>query len=704
MLGWFKRRKAKKKEAAALEEQPIQEIEDDASQTEVAINAEDSFQDTAILEAEEVTEPTPPSQEPDLPEDIEGSEEIGLQEPGPVEPEDLLDLEVHESMEESIQVDESPTAEIIIPEKNTDLLEEPEIFDDLDSLGEILNLDEVPTSPKPGILETTEQFEETAPPKPEVTEEKEITFKEQESPELSPPTEEGIYLTGTEPVVESPPLEPPVRDEVVLQSEEAEELEEIQFLQPEEMEPLEEELPSVEEEIIEDIEFLEDVEIYEEPTHDLEAPTEEDTATPEPTDLQETEELFKELLTREESDLPDDQDFVEKLTEVEEEILPSAAKDFVQPAPLTEEEASEKPVPTGDDISIEEPTPQEEPQFLEDVEIYVEPEEGEVAVSPLALQEKPLEPSASSFFKRLADRLSKTRDSFINQMDTLFLGKKEIDADLLDDLEELLITADLGVSTTSDLIEHARRQIKRKELSDPKALKDLFKEKLRSYIMESDAPAELVMPESGPFVIMVIGVNGVGKTTTIGKITHKFIQSGQSVLLVAADTFRAAAVSQLKIWGKRNNVEVVSGKEGVDPSSVAYDAMEIAKEKDYDVVLVDTAGRLHTQANLMEELKKIKRVMGKRLEGAPHEMLLVLDATTGQNGVSQAKLFNEAVGVTGLTLTKLDGTAKGGIVANVCKELKIPIRFIGIGEQVDDLRDFDPDEFIEALFQNRDIT
>ena len=286
-------------------------------------------------------------------------------------------------------------------------------------------------------------------------------------------------------------------------------------------------------------------------------------------------------------------------------------------------------------------------------------------------------------------------------MDTLFLGKKVIDTELLDDLEELLITADLGIATTTELLDHARRKVKRKELSDPALLKEVLKEKIRAFITDSTRPAELVMPESGPFVIMVIGVNGVGKTTTIGKIAHKFLSSGQTVMLVAADTFRAAAVAQLQIWGERNKIKVVAHKEGADPSSVVYDALAIAKADNTDVVLVDTAGRLHTQTNLMEELKKIKRVMAKQLPGAPHEVMLVIDATTGQNGISQAKLFNEAVEVTGITLTKLDGTAKGGIVANICRDLKIPIRFIGIGEQLEDLRDFDPDEFIEALFQTK---
>ncbi|MBU1567126.1 MAG: signal recognition particle-docking protein FtsY [Proteobacteria bacterium] len=306
-----------------------------------------------------------------------------------------------------------------------------------------------------------------------------------------------------------------------------------------------------------------------------------------------------------------------------------------------------------------------------------------------------------SLISRLAEKLSKTRESFTYQIDALFLGKKQIDAAMLDDLEEILITADLGVETSMELLEYVRRRVKRQELSDPNSLKEALKEKIKSFITENDKDASLVMPDTGPFVIMVIGVNGVGKTTTIGKIAHKFQQAGHSILLVAADTFRAAAVSQLQIWGERNKVQVIAHKEGADPSSVVFDALSIAQSKKIDVVLVDTAGRLHTNSNLMEELKKIKRVMAKKLIGAPHEVLLVIDATTGQNGISQAKLFNEAIGVTGLTLTKLDGTSKGGIVVNICRGMKIPIRFIGIGEHIDDLRDFDPEEFADALFQSR---
>jgi len=314
---------------------------------------------------------------------------------------------------------------------------------------------------------------------------------------------------------------------------------------------------------------------------------------------------------------------------------------------------------------------------------------------PAQEQEKPQRPS---MFQRLQERLGKTRNSFIHRLDSLFLGKKTIDQELLDDLEEILITADLGVATTGELLDAARSSVKRKELSDPQALKGVLRDSILAFLQESDQPAELVMPEDGPFVIMVVGVNGVGKTTSVGKIAAKFTHAGQSVLLVAADTFRAAAIDQLKIWGKRVGVDVLAGDPGSDPSSVAFDGVARGVAGKYDVILIDTAGRLHTSVNLMEELKKIKRVIGKKCEMAPHEVMLVLDATTGQNAISQAKFFNEAVGVTGLTLTKLDGTAKGGIVANVCRELKIPVRFIGIGEQVDDLRDFDPGEFVEALF------
>ena len=382
--------------------------------------------------------------------------------------------------------------------------------------------------------------------------------------------------------------------------------------------------------------------------------------------------------------------------EVTQEAVPAPepVPEIVAPAPQVEDvaaagELEPEPEPV-EDVPVEPPEVVPEPEPAVEVE----------ATAPTCKeQEKPQTPS---MFKRLQERLGKTRNTFVHRMDSLLLGKKTIDDELLEDLEEILITADLGVATTGELLDAAKNKVKRKELDDPQALKGVLREKILSYLQESDQPAELVMPESGPFVIMVVGVNGVGKTTSIGKIAAKFVNAGQSVLLVAGDTFRAAAIDQLKIWGDRVGVEVIAGAPGSDPSSVVFDGVAQGVARGVDVVLVDTAGRLHTSVNLMEELKKIKRVMGKKLKTAPHEVMLVLDATTGQNAISQARLFNEAVGVTGLTMTKLDGTAKGGIVANVCRELKIPVRFIGIGEQVDDLRDFDPLEFVDALFSRDD--
>jgi fused signal recognition particle receptor len=339
-----------------------------------------------------------------------------------------------------------------------------------------------------------------------------------------------------------------------------------------------------------------------------------------------------------------------------------------------------------------------EPSSAETQGFAVEPTLQE-AVPPPGLSEEPSD--ESGLFGRLAERLMKTRDSLVNRLDSLFLSRKEIDADLFDELEELLITSDLGVRTTQHLLEKARRQVERDKLNDPVLLKNVLKEDLLEYLLGAEGRAEIAMPENGPLVIMVLGVNGVGKTTTIGKMAYKFVRSGQKVLLVAADTFRAAAIDQLKIWGERIGVDVAAQQQGADPSAVIYDALDFALPRDFDVIIVDTAGRLHTKVNLMEELKKIKRVIAKKLPGAPHEIMLVIDATTGQNGIAQARLFNEAVELTGLALTKLDGTAKGGIVVNICNEFSIPIRFIGIGEKMEDLRDFDPRQFIEALFVER---
>ena len=300
-------------------------------------------------------------------------------------------------------------------------------------------------------------------------------------------------------------------------------------------------------------------------------------------------------------------------------------------------------------------------------------------------------------FRKLRAGLSRTRSTFSGRMDRLFLGRKEITEDLLDELEEILFTSDIGVATTQELIASMKEKVATKELKDPLKLKSALKDQILSFL---DIPEPgVAMPNPGdPLVIMVVGVNGVGKTTTIGKMASQFIASGKKVILVAADTFRAAAVEQLSIWGERVGAEVVKQKTGSDASAVVFDALTAARARKTDVVLIDTAGRLHTKVNLMDELEKIHRVAGRKISGAPHEVWIVLDATTCQNAISQAEVFHQALGLDAIVLTKLDGTAKGGIVVGISRQLGIPIKFIGIGEQVDDLRPFHGREFVEALF------
>lgn len=322
----------------------------------------------------------------------------------------------------------------------------------------------------------------------------------------------------------------------------------------------------------------------------------------------------------------------------------------------------------------------------------------EAAAGQLPAEGREQRPEKEGLFRHLQKQLAKTRRLLGTRLDSLFLGRRVIDPELLDELEEILITADLGVNTVQSLLKTVRGQVARQELADPLALKGALQKEILSYLNSTESGAEMAMPASGPFIIMVVGVNGVGKTTTIGKMAYKFVNAGQSVLLVAADTFRAAAIEQLKIWGERSQVEVIAQASGADPSAVVFDALDHAVGRRQGVVIIDTAGRLHTKVNLMEELKKIKRVIANKIAGAPHEVMLVLDSTTGQNSISQVKLFHEAVGITGLTMTKLDGTAKGGIIVNICHEFAIPVRFIGIGEKMEDLRDFVPGEFVEALF------
>ncbi len=301
------------------------------------------------------------------------------------------------------------------------------------------------------------------------------------------------------------------------------------------------------------------------------------------------------------------------------------------------------------------------------------------------------EPEKAGYFKRLRKRLSKTRKSLSNGFDKIFAGKKKLDDEVLEQLEELLITSDIGVQTTMALIE----RLSKAKVAEVGEVKQILKDEILS-ILDSQPPAP-EETEDKPHVVLVIGVNGVGKTTTIGKLAASAKASGKKVLIGAADTFRAAAIEQLAIWAERADAEFVKHRENADPAAVAFDAVAAASARGCDLVLIDTAGRLHTQVNLMEELKKIKRTVSKQLEGAPHEILLVLDATTGQNALSQARLFNDALDVTGLALTKLDGTAKGGIVISICSSLEIPLQYIGVGEKIDDLRPFDAEQFIDAL-------
>jgi fused signal recognition particle receptor len=303
--------------------------------------------------------------------------------------------------------------------------------------------------------------------------------------------------------------------------------------------------------------------------------------------------------------------------------------------------------------------------------------------------------------RTLAAGLEKTRGGFMARLNALFTGGKEVDEKVLADLEEVLFTADIGVKTATGLLAGARERAKKKELADPARLRTVLRDDIER-ILDLDGLGGqgegLTLGQQRPFVVMVVGVNGSGKTTTVGKLASKVKQAGHSVLLGAGDTFRAAAGEQLEVWAERVGAPVVRGKEGSDPASVCFEAVKKGVEDGVDVVLCDTAGRLHTKAPLMEELKKVKRVMAKACQGAPHEVLLVLDATNGQNAIAQARQFHEALGVTGIVLAKLDGTAKGGVIIGICDELKLPVRYVGVGEKVADLRPFAPREFVEALF------
>lgn len=303
---------------------------------------------------------------------------------------------------------------------------------------------------------------------------------------------------------------------------------------------------------------------------------------------------------------------------------------------------------------------------------------------------------------RFSNAIAKTRDSINTRLDAIFEGRKQIDDALLDELEEMLISTDIGVQTTLQVLEAVRKGISRQEINDIAALKTVMKDELLDILQhskEAGIASETAVDESiKPYVLMVVGVNGVGKTTTIGKLAQRIKNEGNDVLICAADTFRAAASDQLEIWAERAGVPIVQQKQGTDPAAVLFDALQSAKARNSDVLIVDTAGRLHNKANLMAELDKMKRIAGREVPQAPHETLLVIDAVTGQNGLEQARQFMKVAGVTGIVLTKLDGTAKGGIAVAISKELNLPIRYVGIGEQVDDLMVFDPESYVNGLF------
>ncbi|MDR6165217.1 signal recognition particle-docking protein FtsY [Pseudomonas fluorescens] len=379
----------------------------------------------------------------------------------------------------------------------------------------------------------------------------------------------------------------------------------------------------------------------------------------------------------------------------------------VIPAPVAEVAA--QPVP--------EPVVEPAPVVAEPVAPVVQPSEPAPAplaaapvVAPIVPVEAPVETpveasrseeTKAGFFARLKQGLSKTSASIGEGMASLFLGRKTIDDDLLDDLETRLLTADVGVEATTQIIQRLTQKVARKELADADALYKSLQAELAAMLKPVEQPLKIAS-QNKPFVILVVGVNGAGKTTTIGKLAKKLQLEGKKVMLAAGDTFRAAAVEQLQVWGERNKIPVIAQHTGADSASVIFDAVQAAKARGIDVLIADTAGRLHTKDNLMEELKKVRRVIGKLDADAPHEVLLVLDAGTGQNAINQAKQFNQTVELTGLALTKLDGTAKGGVIFALAKQFGLPIRYIGVGEGIDDLRTFEAEPFVQALFAERE--
>ncbi|MDM2803633.1 signal recognition particle-docking protein FtsY [Citrobacter sp. Cpo109] len=442
-------------------------------------------------------------------------------------------------------------------------------------------------------------------------------------------------------------------------------------------------------EVTEQVAEIEKLQPEEEPVGEQVQPEIEPVAEPVAETVVETPAAV--VIEREELPLPEEV----KTEEVSAEEWQAEAE-TVEIVEAAEEEAENEPQLTDEDLEAQALAAEaaEEAVMVVPVEepAVEEPVEEEVVQE----QEKP---TKEGFFARLKRSLLKTKENLGSGFISLFRGKK-IDDDLFEELEEQLLIADVGVETTRKIIANLTEGASRKQLKDAEALYGLLKEEMGEILAKVDEP--LNVDGKTPFVILMVGVNGVGKTTTIGKLARQFEQQGKSVMLAAGDTFRAAAVEQLQVWGQRNNIPVIAQHTGADSASVIFDAIQAAKARNVDVLIADTAGRLQNKSHLMEELKKIVRVMKKLDEDAPHEVMLTIDASTGQNAISQAKLFHEAVGLTGITLTKLDGTAKGGVIFSVADQFGIPIRYIGVGERIEDLRPFKADDFIEALFARED--
>ena len=387
---------------------------------------------------------------------------------------------------------------------------------------------------------------------------------------------------------------------------------------------------------------------------------------------------------------------------VKEETPAAAPPQPVAAPPTTTTTAPPQPAPEPPKAAPEPPAKTVEPRPVPSRSTFSSSILGlDRSIEELQAQEAALEQEFSARFRRA---VAATRESLSEKLDTVFAGRKQIDDELLDQLEEVLIAADIGVPTTLHILETVRRGIARNQINDLEALKKAIKDELLKILQASEregVASETSVPENvAPYVMMIVGVNGVGKTTTIGKLAQRIKAEGNDVLICAADTFRAAASDQLAIWADRTGVPLIQQKQGTDPAAVLFDSLKAAKARGSDVLIVDTAGRLHTKSNLMAELEKMKRVASREVEGAPHETLLVVDAVTGQNGLEQARQFLKVAGVTGIVLTKLDGTAKGGIAVAIAKELNLPIRYAGIGEKVDDLVVFDPHQYVNSLFGN----